>query len=336
MKKALFLSLVALLMIGCGGGGGTTTSSSSGETGGGGSISGPMGTIRVVFSGSGPAPSAPVLLNDNVTLTNPYSTGSLGEEHGFRVSVSKYVTDNVLIGYTKTFEEGDIPTPIYNLVTTRTFFRAFDNTAPGEITIKVPVDSGYLIEVVSYDQDPITASPPFQMRRYGYKDNVTVNEGYNPITLGPSPTNNGRPFTPIADNTILFSRSQTITGGQEYTMTVTYNSKVPLKDYFNFADKLNESSSFVFLDANIDNTLKKIGVPFTDNAPFVINTLPDGSSNDNVYFQGQFYINDSMLSADEQRNKKWKNFRLNAPATYNNDISQKLFLPGDVYVYIGP
>jgi hypothetical protein len=335
MKKAFYLLLVTLLLVGCGGGGGTSTSSNgipSGDTGGGGGISEPVGIIRVVFTGSGPAASAPVL-QDNVTLESGYS---LAPELGFRVSVSKYVTDIILIGYTKVYEEGDVPTPIYRTVTTRTYFNSLDNTAPGEISLKVPVDTGYLIEVVSYDKDPksISVTPPFQMIRYGYVDNVSVKEGANPIVLGPSPTGNGRPFSPIADNTILFSRTQTITGSFEYTMTVTYNSKVPLKDQFNFSDKLNGSGSFDFIDANIDNTLKKIGVPFTDNAPVVINVLPDGSSNDNVYFQGQFYINDSMLSNKEQGEKAWKNFRLNAPAPYNNDIYQKLLLPADVQITI--
>ncbi len=313
MKRVVFplFLVLSLLVVGCGSGGGggtTTTGVLGGGEGGGVGVSGPVGTVTVVLSGPGHIPSAPVLQDDNVTLQSGFVLSDV-VEHGFRVTVSKYETSQIVIG----LNEDDPPQPIYRTVTLRTYFNYGDNSAPGTITLKVPVGSGYLVEVVSFDTDPLSPFSALQLIRYGYAENVSINEGPNAIAL------NGRPFTMISDNTILFSHSQQITGGNAYTMKVTYNSKVPLRNTFNYTDSI--SKNFVMDDTNPYN----IGEAFTRTAPV-------GVANDNIYFQGQFYIHDSMLSDAQQFSKAWKNYRLNAPAAYNNDIYQRLLLPGDLVI----
>ncbi|MBM2827832.1 MAG: hypothetical protein HW408_364 [Actinobacteria bacterium] len=329
MKKVLFLVLVTLLMVGCGAGGGTTTSGVSGDGGGGGNgggvvPSGPVGTITVTFPGS-PAPQAAVYVTDP---TPPLPGFAPMLEKAFRVTASRYETTSTIVGYTG----DDPPEPILSTVTTRTFFVSADNTVPGSVTLQVPVytgPNGYLIEVVSFSDNVLNPSfdnvfdpSSTQMIRYGHLDNVQITEtgGVNAITL-----------YPIAHQMIRFSSSDLITALTEYSMLVTYNTvtlsgRVPLRNNFNFLD--NTSNTFVFPSNVTDNA----SLTYTVGRSFT-RTAPAGFAGDNVYFQGQFYISDSMLTDGEERGRLWRKYRLNAPdLTIHNPIYQGLNQPGTIII----
>ena len=330
MKRNVYLLILvlSLFVIGCGSSGGPTTSGIPGDGGSGGNgggivPSGPVGTIAVTFPGS---PSAEPLAATYATLIDP---ANYGTEGGFRVTASRYETSTVFAGFIEgppdpdTGEPTSIPT--YRTVYTRVYFNFADNVVPGSIMLKVPVyagPDGYLIEVMSFSDNILNPSfdnvfdpSSTQMRRYAYLDNVQISEGQNINTVT---------LSPIANNTVLFTRPDSITAETPYSMLVSYNGiRVPLRNTFNFLD--NNSNNFVFASNVMDNSALTytVGRPFTRIAPA-------GASGDNIYFQGQFYIYDSMLSDSEQSARLWKKYRLNAPNSLSNPVSQLLNQPGTI------
>lgn len=332
-RNVYFLSLVlSLFVVGCGAGGGTTTSGVPGDGGGGGNgggivPSGPVGTITVTFPGS-PAPQAPVYVTDP---TQPPPGTAPITERGFRVTASRYETRTSTIFV----DDGDGNSiPVTTTTISRVYVKSQDNTVPGSVTLKVPVytgPSGYLVEVVSFSDNVLNPSfdnvldpSSTQMIRYGHMDNVQITEvnGVTSITL-----------YPIAHNVINFSSSDLITALNDYSMLVNYNTgmsngRVPLRNTFNFQD--NTSNTFVFPPNVMDNA----SLTYTVGRSFT-RTAPAGVAGDNVYFQGQFYIRDSLLTDDEERGRLWKKYRLNAPdPAYHSPIFQLLNQPGTIIIVI--
>ena len=317
MKKALLLSLVALLMVGCGGGGGTTTSSNGipgGDTGGGGGTpTGPVGYITVVLpeGTKGPATLVPV-------RSGAPSFQSL--RNMFRVVVKRM--DVV----PSEDEEGN---PI--TINVEAFRVVKDSLSTEAVTIAVPAGSGYVVEVLTYNLP--SGGTVRSMLEYGKTAAFDVVPGDNPgqpLTLTPVSTF----ITMTIQDNVTRAAVTNVTSGFPYNVNLV--KTVPLRQKYYLGQTANAASwpiaSFVVgYDTDLGvHMLTASNVSFT--APTVVETS-------NLYLQGQFFIDDSLLSAQERVTNPpvWPNWRINCPdPAYNEQVGVPLLQPGIISIIINP
>ena len=314
MKKVFYLLIVALLMVGCGGGGETTTSSSGipgGDTGGntggnGDTLTGPVGYITVTLPEGVKGPSTLVAVRDGAP-TLP----SL--RNAFRVVAKRSDIVN------RIDEEGN---PYSVLVEILRVVR--DSPSSGTVSIAVPAGAGYTVEVLTYDNSATLK----RMLEYGRTAPFDVVPGDNPekdLRLYPVSTF----ITMTVQDNVSRAAVDNVTAGFAYNVNVV--KTVPLRQKFYLTQTANAGpwpiDSFVVgydIDLGV-HVLTASNVSFA--APIVV-------TDSNLYLQGQFFIDDSLLSDSERIPRTpptWSNWRIDCPdPAYNEKVGVRLLRPGNV------
>jgi len=317
MKKVIYLLLATMLMVGCSGGGGTTTSSTDipggttggGTGGGGGTFTGPVGYITVTLPEGVKGPTTMVPVRSGAPTFQSL-------RNMFRVVVKRMdVVDT-------TDEEGN---PI--TINVEAFRVVQDSLSTQSVTIAVPAGTGYVVEVLTYNLSGTIRS----MLEYGKTDPFNVVPGNNP----------GQPLTLAAVSTFITMTVQdnvtkvavdNVTTGFPYNVNVV--KTVPLRQKFYLTQTANTTTwpiaSFVVgYDTNLG-----VNMLTASNVSFI--ALPVAVAS-NLYLQGQFFIDDSLLSAQERVTNPpvWPNWRINWPdPAYNVQVGVPLLLPGNVPIII--
>lgn len=314
MKKVFFLLMVALLVIGCGGGGETTTSSSGipgGDTGGntggnGGTITGPVGYITVTLPEGVKGPSTLVAVRDGAPTFQAL-------RNAFRVVAKR---SDIVNGID---EEGNP----YS-VRVESLRVVQDSPAVGTVRIAVPAGAGYTVEVLTYDNSATLK----HMLEYGITAPFDVVPGANlPQDLKLYAVSTF--ITMTVQDAVTRASVDNLTAGFAYNVNVV--KTVPLREKFYLTQTDNTSlwpiDSFV-VGYGTDNgvhMLTALNVSFT---------APNPGVTSNLYLQGQFFIDDSLLSDSERIPKTpptWSNWRIDCPdPAYNVNVGVPLLLPGDV------
>lgn len=303
MKKALILSLVALLMVGCGGGGGTTTTSSDipgGDTGGGGGTpTGPVGYITVSF----PGPSAP---ETRVPVASGGLTTIAGLRDHFRIVV-KQVAEVVAQD-----EEGNPYT-----ITTELQRIVVDNTIPGSVQVAVRPGDGYTAEVLTYHQ----VLPINNMLEYGKSIVFSVVSGQNTAVA--------MTLTPVSEYITMTAPNDVVSG---LTYNVATVKTVPLRPEY-FLSQAASTSAWP-----IPDFVAGYGAGTLRTSGNVTLTAPVVGTAQNLYLQGQFFIDDSLLKDTERKTATpptWSNWRINCPdPAYTESVESILLLPGTVTIVL--
>jgi hypothetical protein len=290
--------------MGCGGGATTTSGipggGSGGEIGGGGEVvTGPVGYITISMQPDGPAPNVPLATGGQATIT--------GLRDHFRVVV-KQVLDVEIID-----EEN-------NPYIVRTELRRIvqDNTIPGSVQIAVPPGDGYTVELLTYDQ----AGSINNMLQYGQSATFSIASGVNtlvPVTLNP-----------VSQYVTITAPDNVVTG---FAYSVSIGKTVPLRSPY-YLSQLDNTASWP-----IPNFVAGYGTGIQRTATSVSFTAPAVTAQSNVYLQGQFFIDDSLLNASELAAgaAAWSNWRINCPdPAYTQSVRSILLLPGTIGVIIVP
>jgi hypothetical protein len=307
MKKAFFLLLVALLMVGCGGGGGTTSSSDipgGGAGGGGGTVSGPVGYITVSF----PGPAAPETLV-------PVRAGGLATIAGLRDHFRLVVRQMATVQFLD--EEGNL---VNALVETRRYIA--DNTVPGSLRMAVSPGDGYTAEVLTYHQSGSVNN----MLEYAISNVFAVVSGADTAV--------SMALIPVSQY-ITMTAPDNVVSGLSYS--VSTSKTVPLRSQYYLSQF--ESTA---LWPTITNFVAGYGSPGAVQRTLgaVSFTAPTVLAQSRLYLQGQFFIDDSLLSAAERAPTTppaWSNWRINCPdPAYTDNVSSTLLLPGTISIIINP
>lgn len=312
MKKFACLCIGILLfgIMGCGGGGGTTTTAiapggdGGGGTGGGGeTFTGPVGFITVsILSPSGPTTKVPLSTGGQTAINSL-------RDH-FRVVV-KQVAD-----FTYLDEEN-------NPFTVRTEVRriVLDNTIPGTLQIAVPpgIDNDYTVEVLTYQQNGLTYK---KLLQYGKSAPFSVRSGVTtPVELT---------LIPIAQYITMTAPSNVVSG---FAYNISIDKTVPLRSQYYLSQTDNISAW------PISDFVAGYGPTGTQRTSGSVSfTAPTVAAQSNLYLQGQFFIDDSLLSAQEllpATPPTWSNWRINCPdPAYTEAVTSILLLPGSIDVII--
>ena len=308
MKRSAFVFIGVMLFVfmGCGGGvGGTGTSGipggvGGGGTGGGGDVAtGPVGYITVSMQPDGPEPNVPLVAGGQATIRGLYTH--------FRVVVKQVVDVEYLD------EEN-------NRITVRTELRreVADGARGGTVSIGVPPGDGYTVELLTSAQ----AGSINNMLEYGRSATFSLTSGETKsITLT---------LLPVSSFITIDAPDNVVTG---YTYGVSINKTVPLRSQY-YLSQTASTGPWPIIPNFVDGT----GIPST--ATSVTFTAPPATlPSDNVYLQGQFFIDDSLLNASElvAGPAAWSNWRINCPnPVYTQEVKSILLQPGSVGVIINP
>jgi len=299
------------ILAGCGGGGTSTSGipsdGSGGGTGGGGGIvpSGPVGYITVSFSGSSaPATMVPVRTGGLATIA--------GLRTHFRVVVRRVVQQEIL-------DEENNPATI-NVEVLRA---VQDNVIDGVVQIAVPAATGYTAEVLTYDQEGSIN----YMLEYWKSNLFDLASGQN---FTPTWAINGAAVSTF----INMSLPDNVTSRFSYTASVT--KTVPLRQTY----YLTQQESIATWPIADFNPIAAAGYGTPDSIPRTVPTVsltaPIVDIAQNLYLQGQFFIDDSLLKDAERlpaTTPAWSNWRINCPdPRYNDNVVSTLLLPGYVTI----
>jgi len=192
-----------------------------------------------------------------------------------------------------------------------------DNTIPGSVQIAVPPGDGYTAEVLTYQQ----VLPINNMLEYGKSTVFSVVSGQNTAVA--------MTLTPVFEYITMTAPDNVVSG---LTYNVATVKTVPLRlQYF-----LSQAASTTAwpIPAFVAGYGSLEGVQRTSGNVTLI--APVVGTAQNLYLQGQFFIDDSLLSDAERKlatPPTWTNWRINCPdPAYTESVASILLLPGTVII----
>lgn len=190
-----------------------------------------------------------------------------------------------------------------------------DNTILGSIQLAVPPGDGYTVELLTYQLSGSIRN----MLQYGQSGTFTVASGQSAsvsVTLNP-----------VSQYITMTAPDNVVTG---YAYSVSISNTVPLRSQYNLS-QIDNTASWP-----IPNFVNGYGTGTERTATSVSFTAPTVTGQSNVYLQGQFFIDDSLLSASEllpATPPTWSNWRINCPdPAYTQEGRSLLLLPGTIVI----